>query len=77
MAADRAKQFWMENLFRPVFELRLAQIWLLGGLFTIIAGGLAFDTQVPAHLLVGGVMIAISIVRFREGLPLLKRQFRL
>jgi conjugal transfer pilus assembly protein TraD len=77
MAADRAKQFWMENLFRPVFELRLAQIWLLGGLFTIIAGGLAFDTQVPAHFLVGGVMIAISIARLREGLPLLKRQFRL
>lgn len=77
MAADRSRQFWMENLFRPVFELKLAQIWLLGGLFTLITGGLAFDTQVPAHLVVGGVMIVISIIRFRQGLPLLKRQFQL
>ena len=60
MATDRGKQFWMENLFRPVFELRLAQIWFIGGVITIITGGLAFDTEVPAHLVLGGAMVFIG-----------------
>lgn len=77
MATDRGKQFWMENLFRPVFELRLAQIWFIGGVITIITGGLAFDTEVPAHLVLGGAMVFIGLVRLKQGLPLLKRQFRL
>lgn len=74
---DRGKHFWMENMFRPVFELKQAQIWLVGGLFTLVTGGLAFDTKVPIHLLLSVFMCGVAVVRFRQGAPLLKRQFRL
>lgn len=36
---DRGKQFWMENMFRPVFELKQAQIWFFGGFITLFTGG--------------------------------------
>ncbi|WP_024605517.1 MULTISPECIES: conjugative transfer system coupling protein TraD [unclassified Pseudoalteromonas] len=77
MAVDRGKHFWMENLFRPIFELRVAQIWFCGGLFTIIAGGYAFETSIPAHLIIGVTMILVSLLRLKSGYPLLKRQFRI
>lgn len=75
--AERAKQFWMENLFRPVFELRQAQIWLAGAIFTALTGGLAFDSTIPVHLVISAVMLIMALVRVNEGIPLLKRQFKL
>ena len=73
----RKKQFWMENVFRPIFEFKQAQIWLVGGVITIVTGGVAFETKVPAHLVVGGLMILVAFLRLRSGLPLLHRQYKL
>ncbi len=74
---DRGKQFWMENMFRPVFELKQAQIWFVGGFITLFTGGLALDTSVPIHVILFGYMMIQSGIRVKQGLPLLKRQFKL
>ncbi|HIF9065290.1 TPA: conjugative transfer system coupling protein TraD [Photobacterium damselae] len=74
----RHHHFWMENLFRPIFELNLAAIWMVGGLFTIIAGAtssLEADMRLP--LFVGCGMIIIGLFRIKQGFPLMKRQYAL
>ena len=74
----RHHNFWMENLFRPVFELNLAVIWISGGLFTLLAGAASnMETDGRLSVFVGFSMIIVGMIRVKQGIPLMKRQYAL
>lgn len=74
---DRSKQFWMENMFRPIFEFRMAQAWLLGAFLTLAIGGFAFDLSQPIHLGIFLFMLLNACIQAKQGFPLLRRQMHL
>ena len=74
---NRGNHVWMENLFRPIFELKQAQYWLAGGFITLVTGGFSMDTPYPVHLILGSLMLFVGALRVKSSLPLMKLQFRL
>ena len=69
---------YSEQLFRPVFEINVAAVWLVAGFVTPILSAIYVEgeTLVEAFIL-SVIMIAIAVFYGYKSIPLLDRQLRL
>lgn len=75
---DKTKHFWLEDLFRPIFELKASALWFLGAISLLIFSGIELSfKQSEASLYVASGMLIMALIRLREGYPLFKRQMKL
>jgi len=81
MADDSASNgIYLENLFRPIFELKAGYIWGASVIGTVGAWGLHTENSpelavLPLAIIAGSV--GMTVKRFKDALPLLRRQLKL
>lgn len=80
MSSNNSNGIYLENLFRPIFELKSSYFWAASVVGTIGAWSM-HTTDAPQLALLPLSIIAAStgmtIKRFKDALPLLRRQLKL
>ncbi len=78
MSAKKIDPLYSEHLFRPVFELSAAVVWLLGAVATPVTSILySGGTTLLMALGVSALMLFVAGNYLKQAYPLLKRQIRL
>lgn len=69
---------YTEDVFRPIFELNSATVWVIGGVSTpILSAAYTGESSILTALMLGAGMVGVGAYQFAKSIPLLRKQLHL